>query len=78
MTVAELIEQLQQLDPTKEVMLKGYEGGFYSPTTIVNDFKIVKDYHDKDEWWYGPHESLDYAAMMSDATPDVVETVLIF
>lgn len=56
MTVKELIEQLQQLDPDLRVFTSGYEGGYNDagPVPIDNIMEIALDYHD--EWYYGKHE----------------------
>jgi hypothetical protein len=58
MTVKELIEQLQQLDPELCVFVRGYEGGYddAGPITPPNDFAL--NFHD--EWYYGDHEVADY------------------
>jgi hypothetical protein len=58
MTVKELIEQLQQLDPELRVFVRGYEGGYddAGPITPPNDFAL--NFHD--EWYYGDHEVADY------------------
>ena len=53
MTVKELIEKLQTLDPDLRVLTSGYEGGF-------NDIDISKPetfcLNVNTEWYYGPHE----------------------
>ena len=54
MTVKELIEHLQTLDPELRVFTKGYEGGYEdagAPATIRN---FILNYHE--QWYYGPHE----------------------
>ena len=58
MTVKELIEQLQTLDPNLRVFVRGYEGGYddAGPITLPNEFAL--DFHD--EWYYGKHEVADY------------------
>jgi hypothetical protein len=53
MTVKELIEQLQQLDPDLHVFTSGYEGG-YNDVYIGNEMEIALDVHE--EWYYGKHE----------------------
>ena len=55
MTVKELIEQLQTLDPDLHVFVRGYEGGYdyAGPVTDPNEFAL--DFHD--EWYYGKHET---------------------
>jgi hypothetical protein len=53
MTVKELIEQLQLLNPDLQVFTSGYEGGF-------NDVEISKPdtfcLNVNSEWYYGSHE----------------------
>jgi hypothetical protein len=53
MTVKELIEQLQQLDPDLHVFTAGYEGG-YNDVYIGEEMEIALDVHE--EWYYGKHE----------------------
>jgi hypothetical protein len=56
MTVKQLIEQLQQLDPDLHVFTQGYEGGYhYAGVNPPKD--IALNVHD--EWYYGPHEDAD-------------------
>ena len=61
MTVKELIEQLQTLDPDLHVFVRGYEGGYdyAGPVTDPNEFAL--DFHD--EWYYGNHEVADYSGV---------------
>lgn len=57
MTVKELIEQLQTLDPELRVFTRGYEGGYEdaeAPATI-REFKL--NYYGA--WYYGPHEVVE-------------------
>jgi hypothetical protein len=64
MTVKELIEQLQQLDPDLHVFTSGYEGGY---NDIDEDYDIVEialDVHE--EWYYGKHESADSGYYVPD------------
>jgi hypothetical protein len=56
MTVKELIEQLQQLDPELHVFVDGYEGG-YDDVTISEVKEIALSVYK--EWWYGQHENFD-------------------
>jgi len=56
MTVKELIEQLQQLDPEIHVFTCGYEGG-YCDAHVGNVKEIALDVHDS--WYYGPHEDAE-------------------
>jgi hypothetical protein len=53
MTVKELIEQLQQLDPDLHVFTQGYEGGYEDVVSVGNIKEIALNYND--EWYYGPH-----------------------
>lgn len=53
MTVKELIEQLQQLDPDIHVMTSGYEGGYQDIQTPEVCDVALNCYT---EWYYGPHE----------------------
>ena len=53
MTVKQLIEQLQQLDPDLHVFTAGYEGG-YNDVYVGKEMEIALDVHE--EWYYGKHE----------------------
>jgi hypothetical protein len=53
MTVKELIEQLQTLDPDLHVFTPGYEGGYEDVVSVGNIVEVALNYHD--EWYYGPH-----------------------
>ena len=61
MTVKELIEQLQTLDPDLHVFVRGYEGGYDDVGPIVEDKEFALDFHD--EWYYGNHEVADYSGV---------------
>jgi len=57
MTVKQLIEHLQTLDPELRVFTRGYEGGYEdadAPATI-REFKL--NYYGA--WCYGPHEVVE-------------------
>ena len=54
MTVKQLIEQLQQLDPDIHVFTQGYEGGYHDIDEDYDVLEIALDVHS--DWWYGPHE----------------------
>ena len=54
MTVKELIEHLQTLDPDLRVFIKGYEGGVDDKTSISEPVDITLNVHT--EWYYGEHE----------------------
>lgn len=56
MTVRELIEKLQHLDPDIHVFVHGYEGGYANAGPIVGVKEIALDVHDA--WYYGPHEDV--------------------
>jgi hypothetical protein len=55
MTIKELIEQLQQLDPDLHVFTRGYEDGFEYAELKETSIEMALNYYD-DEWWYGPHQ----------------------
>jgi hypothetical protein len=57
MTVKQLIEQLQQLDPDLHVFTQGYEGGFEDAYVGEDIIEIALDVHE--EWYYGKHERAD-------------------
>jgi hypothetical protein len=58
MTVKELIEQLQTLDPDLQVFINGYEGGFNDVTPVAgNVVDMVLDYHR--DWYFGRHEIVE-------------------
>jgi hypothetical protein len=54
MTIKELIEHLQTLDPDLRVFIKGYEGGVDDKTSIPEPVDIILNVHS--EWYYGEHE----------------------
>ena len=53
MTVKELIEQLQTLDPDLHVFTSGYEGGYEDVVSVGNIKEVALNYNT--EWYYGPH-----------------------
>ena len=57
MTVKELIEHLQTLDPDLRVFIKGYEDGVDDKITVDPPTDILLDVHS--EWYYGKHEYAD-------------------
>jgi hypothetical protein len=54
MTVKELIEKLQTVDPDLVVLVCGYEGGFQDVEFKKNVREFNKDVYT--DWYYGPHE----------------------
>lgn len=58
MTVAQLIEQLKNYPSDMRVLTLGYEGGYNETSVTTTD--IVFNVHDKDTWYYGPHECVKY------------------
>jgi hypothetical protein len=58
MTIKELIEKLQTLDPNLHVFTDGYEGGFHfaEVSTKINIFCLRVN----EEWYYGPHELIEH------------------
>lgn len=57
MTIGELIEKLQTLDPTLEVFVRGYEGGYEDVNTEFEIGTFRKNVNT--EWYYGKHEHDD-------------------
>lgn len=57
MTVKELIEKLQALDPDLRVFTKGYEGGYEDARIREDIYSFKLDYHGM--WYYGPHEIVE-------------------
>ena len=58
MTVAELIEQLQNYPSDMRVLTLGYEGGYND--VKLNTEEIVFNFSKNDAWYYGPHESVSH------------------
>ena len=56
MTVKQLIEHLQTLDPELYIFRPGYEGGL-EDINVNSNIILVELEHNK-EWWYGPHEQV--------------------
>jgi len=54
MTVQELIDRLQQLDPMAEVYVNGYEGG-YDDIANLEATMVCRDFY-TEYWYYGNHE----------------------
>ena len=63
MTIQQLIEKLQELDPNTVVFVDGYEGG-YADVSIdsVEDFALNVN----TDWYYGPHSLLSTAPVNAD------------
>jgi hypothetical protein len=57
MTVKELIEKLQQLDPDLRVVTDGYEGGYKDVSDTFESFDLALNVNES--WYYGPHEDVD-------------------
>jgi hypothetical protein len=70
MTVKELIEQLQQLDPDLHVFVSGYEGGYNDAGPIGPVMEIALDVHK--EWYYGKHEEADTAYYVPDKSKHTI------
>jgi hypothetical protein len=70
MTVKELIEQLQTLDPDLHVFVQGYEGGYDDVGPISNVIDIALDVHT--EWYYGKHEDADTSYYVPDKTKHTI------
>ena len=60
MTVKELIEHLQTLDPELYVFTEGYEGGL---NDVVPSNRVIHvELNHYTEWYYGKHEEVDNQA----------------
>lgn len=57
MTVQELIDQLQQLDPNTRVFKNGYEGSYNDVTNVSSEVEMALNVHS--EWWYGEHDLVE-------------------
>jgi hypothetical protein len=75
MTVKELIEQLQTLDPDLHVFVSGYEGGYNDAGPISNVKEIALNYHT--EWYYGNHEDADYSLLGPNHSFDIVKGIIL-
>lgn len=60
MTVKELIDVLERLDPNLHVFTRGYEGGFEDVEFIKDPFDVALDVNDR--WYYGKHEAVSKLA----------------
>tara|TARA_R110000868_G_scaffold298852_1_gene559014 strand:+ start:297 stop:506 length:210 start_codon:yes stop_codon:yes gene_type:complete len=69
MTVKQLIEHLQTLDPELRVFRLGYEGGLEDVIGTNNIIDVELDYNE--EWYYGPHEELN------SETPNSVKGIVL-
>ena len=67
MTVKELIEKLQSLEPELPIFVNGYEGGC-DDLTDIKEIEVVRDVNSAKKWYYGSHEKI------SDLHEDVIET----
>ena len=74
MTVKQLIEELQQLDPNLHVFTRGYEGG-YEEVEISEEREIALNVHS--EWYYGPHERTDYSLLGDKSKYTIVKAVIL-
>jgi hypothetical protein len=55
MTVKELIEYLQTIDPELKVFVKGYEAGYDDVNTIGHEEMVLNM---NSVWYYGKHDLL--------------------
>ena len=74
MTVKELIEKLQTLDPELHVFVSGYEGG-YEDVGISPIKEIALNYHT--EWYYGKHEEANYSLLGPSQSYIIVKGVIL-
>jgi hypothetical protein len=76
MTVKELIEQLQTLDPNLRVFVSGYEGGYNDAGPISGVRDIVLEYH-KGTWYYGLHEEVGVYDLGPSHSFEIVKGVIL-
>jgi hypothetical protein len=72
MTIKELIQQLQQLDPDLHVFTNGYEGG-YCDVVIGEEKEIALNVNEA--WYYGPHEDAKF--VLNPSTHVVVKGIIL-
>ncbi|MFM9151729.1 MAG: hypothetical protein ACKOPU_05590 [Candidatus Planktophila sp.] len=70
MTVNELVEQLKNYPGDMMVLTLGYEGGYND--TELHTRNIVFNVNDKDTWYYGPHERVEYVDGADESTECVI------
>lgn len=75
MTVKELIEQLQTLDPDLRVFTSGYEGGYEDAGPISGIKEIALKYNT--EWWYGPHIEAEPSLLGPTHSFEVVKGIVL-
>ena len=73
MNVQELITALQSYSPEMRVIVRGYEGGYHDLTS-PKETAIRLNVHERDCWYYGPHEDADYSLGNQDGA---LETALL-
>jgi len=77
MTVRELIERLQELDPELRVYMCGYEGGYGDVSGITDPSEFALNVHE--EWYYGPHENADRKHYVKDKSEyTIMKGVVLF
>lgn len=69
-TVGNLIEKLLAMDPHARVVMAGYEGGL-ADIHGVSDITIVP--HVNSQWYYGPHEDVNYYKLIEKEPPKKTE-----
>ena len=79
MTVKELIEQLQTLNPESRVFVRGYEAG-YDDVNVIKPNKMVLDVNSV--WYYGKHDTLEREykrdkILNKDTTRDSIDGIII-
>ena len=57
MTVKELIEELEKINPELHVFTKGYEGGFEDVKIDGKIFEVALNYNT--DWYYGKHQPIN-------------------
>ena len=75
MTIKELIEQLQQLDPETHVFVKGYEGGLDYAELQGPIEDIMLNVHS--EWWYGSHAYVTEGIKTQHPNNEIVKGIVL-
>lgn len=74
MTVGELIEKLQDLDPNLRVFTRGYEGG-YDDVCVSEERSMALNVNT--EWYYGKHDNVTESLPKSIKEYKVVKGIVL-
>ncbi len=77
MTVKQLIESLSNIqDQDIKVMVTGYEGG-YNDIVNINPVPIDIALNVNDQWYYGPHEKIQYVCAQDLHKYNIVKAIVL-